>query len=138
MRPRYKVRKRALYIRTLATVYIMRLGPRVLWSLDPNWQDASKTFSSLTESADLVKVRMAATSFHILAVGRNGAQMIHSLQLHYSQFLVALLLLIYHPYPLSFHEMIFILRCLERAPGRTKNANTCVRVRAYTLLTHAH
>ena len=35
--------------------------PRVLCSLDPNWQAASKTFSSLTESADLVKVRMAAT-----------------------------------------------------------------------------
>ena len=38
-----------------------RLGPRVLCSLDPNWQAASKTFSSLTESADLEKVRMAAT-----------------------------------------------------------------------------
>ena len=36
----------------------LRLGPRVLCSLDPNWQATSKTFSSLTES---VKVRMAAT-----------------------------------------------------------------------------
>ena len=32
-----------------ATVYITRLGPRVLCSLDPNWQAASKAFSSLTE-----------------------------------------------------------------------------------------
>ena len=59
-------------IRTLATVYIMRLGPRVLCSLDPNWLAA---FSILTESADPVKVLTAAQvnySFHILAVGRNG------------------------------------------------------------------
>ena len=34
----------------------MRLGPRVLCSLDPNWQAASKAFSILTESADPVKV----------------------------------------------------------------------------------
>ena len=61
----------------LATVYITRLGPRVLCSLDPNWQTASKAFFSLTESADPVKVLMAAHvnySFHILAVGRNGAR----------------------------------------------------------------
>ena len=51
--------------------------PRVLCSLDPNWQAASKAFSSLTESADPVKVLTAAQvnySFHILAVGRNGAR----------------------------------------------------------------
>ena len=45
--------------------------------LDPNWQAASKAFSSLTESADPVKVLTAAHvnySFHILAVGRNGAR----------------------------------------------------------------
>ena len=48
-------------------------------------------------------------------------------------------LLIYHPYPPSFHEMIFILVPLNfplrrpRAPGRTKNANTYnyAYVRAY-------
>ena len=50
----------------LATVYITILGPCVLHSVDPNWQAASKAFSSLTEFADPVKVRMAATSFHII------------------------------------------------------------------------
>ena len=55
--------------------------------------------------------------------------------------LVALVLLIYHPYPPSFHEMIYIaiytfstnfsfVCCETGAPGRTKSANT-----AYT--THA-
>ena len=34
---------------------------------------------------------------------------IPSLKLHYRQFLVAILLLIYHPYPSSFYEMIFAL-----------------------------
>ena len=51
-------------------MYNLRLGPRV-----PNWQAASKMFSSLTESADLVKVLTAAQvnySFHILA--KRGAR----------------------------------------------------------------
>ena len=38
----------------------MRLGPRVLCSLDPKWQAASKAFSILTESEDTVKVLTAA------------------------------------------------------------------------------
>ena len=59
--------------------------------------------------------------------------------IHYNctigSFLLHSFLLIYHPYPPSFHETIFILVPLgffslrrPRAPGRTKNANT---VRAY-------
>ena len=58
-------------------LYITRLGPRVLCSLDPNWHASSKAFFSLTESADPVKVLMAAYvnySFHILAVGTNGVR----------------------------------------------------------------
>ena len=42
-------------------------------------------------------------------IGMDGDTYDHSLQLHYRQYLVGLLLMIYHPYPPSFHEMIFIL-----------------------------
>ena len=45
-------------------------------------------------------------------IGRDGDTYDHALQLHYRQFLVALLfadLPSLHPYPPSFHEMIFIL-----------------------------
>ena len=52
----------------------LRLGPRVLCSLDPNWQAASKAFSSLTESADPVKVLTAAhVNLRSAETGRGGS-----------------------------------------------------------------
>ena len=43
-------------------------------------------------------------------IGGDGDTYDHSLQLHYrGSFLLHSFLLICHPYPLSFHEMIFIL-----------------------------
>ena len=43
-------------------------------------------------------------------IGGDGDTYDHSLQLHYrGSFLLHSFLLIYHPYPLSLHEMIFIL-----------------------------
>ena len=43
-------------------------------------------------------------------IGMDGDTYDHSLQLHYiGSILLDSFLLIYHPYPPSFHEMIFIL-----------------------------